>query len=190
MTRDGRFREDLWYRLAVFPIHLPALRQRPEDIAALAAHFAGRACRRFGFPLQVPTPEDIRLLMAYPWPGNVRELAAVIDRAAILGDGRRLDIAKALGVTPVVAAPQTAPAAPASVARTPGMGQADFLTLDAAMARHIEAALQATHGRVEGRYGAARLLGINPHTLRARMRKLKIDWARYREEAGDETQKH
>jgi hydrogenase-4 transcriptional activator len=186
MSRDGRFREDLWYRLAVFPIHLPALRERPEDIAELAAHFAGRACRRFGFPLQVPAPEDIRLLTAYPWPGNVRELAAVIDRAAILGDGRRLDIGKALGVVPAAPAvsglPQVAPGVEACPA---GLGKEGFLTLDAAMARHIEAALKVTHGRVEGRYGAARLLGINPHTLRARMRKLKIDWARFREEADE-----
>lgn len=206
MSRDGSFRQDLWYRLAVFPIHLPSLRERPEDIPELAVHFTGRACRRFGFPLQVPSPEDVRLLTAYPWPGNVRELAAVIDRAAILGDGKRLDIATALGVTPTAMiplapspvspprppperspAPSTAFAAPAAhgFASDQPTTPEKFATLDTAIARHIETALAATHGRVEGRYGAAKLLGINPHTLRARMRKLKIDWAKYRDAADD-----
>src|SRR4029079_17403773 len=94
-------RDDLWYRIAVFPIDLPPLRDRPEDIPPLAAHFALRACRRFGFAPHVPTSDDINLLVRYPWPGNVRELAAVMDRAAILGDGHSLQVAKALGGSPV-----------------------------------------------------------------------------------------
>src|SRR5690606_29630041 len=97
MVRQGAFREDLWYRLAVFPIDLPALRERPEDLPALANHFANRAARRFGLPVLLPTREDLNLLLAYDWPGNVRELAAVIDRAAILGNGKRLEVAAALG---------------------------------------------------------------------------------------------
>ena len=98
MVAEGRFREDLWYRIAVFPIVLPPLRERREDIARLAAHFAERAATRFGLAPVAPTPEDLALLTSYPWPGNVRELATVIDRAAILGDGKRLEVAKALGV--------------------------------------------------------------------------------------------
>src|SRR5262249_28699889 len=98
MVAEGTFREDLWYRLAVFPIDLPPLRDRPEDIPALAAHFAVRAAKRFGLPSCAPTPQDVNLLATYAWPGNVRELAAVIERAALLGDGRRLDVATALGV--------------------------------------------------------------------------------------------
>lgn len=179
MVRDGRFRQDLWYRIAVFPVYLPSLRDRPDDIAAMAEHFALRACRRFGLSPHGPTSEDLALLRAYSWPGNVRELAAVIDRAAILGDGQRLDIAKALGVTPPALTEQSQPVPE----QTPPPRSAEgFLSLDEAMARHIESALTLTHGRVEGRYGAARLLKINPHTLRARMRKLKIDWRQYRQD--------
>ena len=98
MVAEGRFRQDLWYRIAVFPMVLPPLRERRKDIAGLAVHFAERAATRFGLAPVVPTPEDLALLAAYCWPGNVRELGAVIDRAAILGDGKRLDVATALGV--------------------------------------------------------------------------------------------
>jgi transcriptional regulator with GAF, ATPase, and Fis domain len=171
----GRFREDLWYRIAIFPIQLSPLRERVEDVPALAHHFALRAARRFGTPPQLPSPEDIALLVAYPWPGNVRELIAVLERAVILGNGERLEVAKALGVAP---APAGRPAGRgAAVLPEP---DAPFLPLDRAMARHIEAALVRTHGRVEGPRGAAALLGINPHTLRARMRKLGVEARRYR----------
>ena len=98
MVREGTFREDLWYRIAVFPILLPPLRDRVEDIPALAMHFAQRAAIRFGLAPVVPSDADIALLQAYDWPGNIRELGAVIDRAAILGDGHSLELAAALGV--------------------------------------------------------------------------------------------
>jgi hydrogenase-4 transcriptional activator len=175
MVAGGRFREDLWYRLAVFPIDLPSLRERREDLPALATHFALRSAQRFGLPYIAPTPDDLRTLGDYEWPGNIRELASVIDRAAILGRGGRLQIAQALGVQRNAGAPrETGPAdtrdgTPASPA------------LDDVVRRHIERVLRQTRGRVEGRSGAARLLGVNPHTLRSRMRKLGIDWARFRE---------
>lgn len=175
MVRERRFREDLWYRLAVFPVALPALRERREDIPELARHFARRAARRFGLREQGPTAADIALLLAYDWPGNVRELASVMDRAAILGEGERLEVAKALGI---------APAAGGAPDAQPGVGERagdePVARLDDAMRRHIERALIACRGKLEGPGGAARLLDINPHTLRARMRKLGIDWARYR----------
>jgi transcriptional regulator with GAF, ATPase, and Fis domain len=188
MVRDGRFREDLWYRICVFPIHLPALRERPDDIAPLATHFALKACRRLGLPPVLPTPEDLGLLRAYPWPGNVRELNAVIERAAILGDGHRLEVATALGAMPGPAlASASHPAVglqvPPAILPPTALAAPTGDTLDAAMARHIEAALLSSHGRVEGPFGAARRLGVNPHTLRARMRKLDIDWKRYRSTA-------
>jgi hydrogenase-4 transcriptional activator len=177
MVQHRRFREDLWYRIAVFPIVLPPLREHSEDIAALAEHFAQRAAVRFGLTPQLPSPQDIALLTDYPWPGNVRELAAVIDRAAILGAGKRLEVGKALGLIPGVyplspTTDQPPPPQP-SLAST-------CLSLDAAMTQHIEAALEVTHGRIEGPHGAARLLGINPYTLRGRMRKLGIEWSRFR----------
>jgi hydrogenase-4 transcriptional activator len=179
MVADGTFREDLWYRLAVFPINLPPLRDRPEDIPQLAAHFALRAAKRFGLASCTPTPDDINLLAKYGWPGNVRELAAVIERAALIGDGRRLDVATAIGVSPQ---PQQLPPAnlPISPTALPEGESVDFASLEGAMRQHIEAALLRTQGRIEGARGAAKLLGINPHTLRARMRKLKIDWDRFR----------
>jgi transcriptional regulator with GAF, ATPase, and Fis domain len=176
MVSEGRFREDLWYRLAVFVIHLPPLRERPEDIAALATHFALRAATRFGLPALTPTRDDVSLLAAYAWPGNIRELGAVMDRAVLLGQGRALEVAKALGAGGPARTGAPAPQSPASV--TPASEPP--AELDAAMSRHIEAALVRSFGRIEGPFGAARALGVNPHTLRARMRKLGIDWRRFR----------
>jgi transcriptional regulator with GAF, ATPase, and Fis domain len=177
LVAEGLFREDLWYRIAVFPVRLPPLRARQEDIPSLAAHFLQRAAQRLGVQPLALAPEDVHLLVTYPWPGNVRELAAVIERAAILGGGRRLEVAKALGSGAPVAPPR--PAAPAPAAAPPAE-PGEWLTLDAAMARHIETALCRTRGRIEGPDGAAQLLGINPHTLRARMRKLGVNWRRFR----------
>ena len=178
MVAAGQFREDLWYRLAVFPIAIPPLREHREDIPELARHFARRAALRFGLYPAEPTPEDFQLLMAYTWPGNVRELATVIDRAAILGDGKQLEVAKSLGVptSPAAAAAGVVEPAP----RRPWTAK-EIVPLDDMIRRHIEAALTATGGRIEGARGAATLLKINPHTLRGRMRKLKIDWKEFRE---------
>ncbi len=191
MVADGKFREDLWYRISVFPVRLPALRERPQDIPALATHFAQRAGQRLGGAPLTPSEHDFELLVSYPWPGNVRELATVIERAAILGDGKRLEIAKAIGTyEPAVQPlrPLTLPPAPMAadvpiqpltidhVVQTGG----NVAPLDSAMVSHIERALLAAHGRIEGPFGAARMLGINPHTLRARMRKLGIEWSRFR----------
>jgi transcriptional regulator with GAF, ATPase, and Fis domain len=171
----------LWYRIAVFPIVLPPLRERRQDIASLASHFAEKAATRFGLAAVMPTAEDIALLQDYAWPGNVRELGTVIDRAAILGDGKRLEIAKALGVA---ASPNARPAdVPAGAAQAAAALPTAIGSLDDAIRRHVVAALEATQGRIEGRYGAARLLQINPHTLRARMRKLGVDWAAFRRRA-------
>jgi transcriptional regulator with GAF, ATPase, and Fis domain len=180
MVRDGAFREDLWYRINVFPILLPPLRDRAHDIAALARHFAERAAIRFGLAQVAPTDADIQLLQSYDWPGNIRELGAVIDRAAILGNGDTLELAASLGVTtPPSGRPSAGRlVAGASVLRARA---GTISSLNDAMRAHIEAALHATRGRVEGARGAARLLQINPHTLRARMRKLKIDWSAFRE---------
>jgi transcriptional regulator with GAF, ATPase, and Fis domain len=191
MVAEGRFREDLWYRISIFPIRLPALRERPQDIPALVGHFAHRAGLRLGGTALTPSDHDVQLLSSYPWPGNVRELAAVIERAAILGNGRRLEVAKALGnfsldsniVRPLTLPPAAAPtngiqASPPALPRATATGE--VAPLDAAMVSHIERALSATHGRIEGPFGAARILGVNPHTLRARMRKLGIEWSRFR----------
>ncbi len=178
MVADGDFREDLWYRLAVFPLRLPPLRDRVEDIPTMAAHFAARAAQRLGMPLILPSPGDINLLVTYPWPGNVRELSAVIERAVILGDGKRLEVATALG-PPRGGRRRSIDSAPPLVAYPPLTPEPGQPTLDVAITG-IEDRLVRRHGHIEGPDVAAQLLGINPHTLRVRMRKLKIDWARYR----------
>ncbi len=176
MVRDGRFRQDLWYRISVFPILLPALRERVGDIAALAQYFAERAgVRLFGRALAIDA-DGLARLQAYDWPGNVRELAAVIERAAILGNGHELPIARALGVSALGTVPASrgrTSAAPSGGVTESGRGTGE----DRAA---VEAMLQRCHGRIEGPFGAAAALGVNPHTLRSRMRKLGIAWGQFR----------
>jgi hydrogenase-4 transcriptional activator len=173
LVESQLFREDLYYRLSVFPIVIPPLRDRPSDIRAFAEYFAERAANRFGLRPVPISDDDVHVLTEYRWPGNVREMAAVMDRAVLIGQGRALNVAAALGQS------TRAPSSPApSVPQI--TGPVAIEPLDVVMARHIEKALEAAHGRVEGPHGAARLLRINPHTLRARMRKLKIDWRRFR----------
>jgi transcriptional regulator with GAF, ATPase, and Fis domain len=195
MVAGGKFREDLWYRVAVFPILLPPLRERRSDIPELAFHFADRAAKRFGLSPVQPTARDIELLQSYHWPGNIRELGAVIDRAAILGDGKSLEVAAALGLgnerAHQISAPasQSNPVAPLALEADQREIQLaslrsdshEDLSIDNAMRRHIEFVLEKSKGKIEGKGGAAELLAINPHTLRARMRKLKIKWNKFRE---------
>jgi len=190
MVHQGKFREDLWYRVNVFPLLLPRLAERPEDIPALARHFAKRASNRFGLSHVDPTADDFRLLAQYPWPGNIRELGAVMDRAVLLGEGQRLDVAKSLGISlprhrPPIDEPTFYEVIPESDYERPrvnlDLNASASIALDDVIKRHIEQVLGATRGKVEGRRGAAERLEINPHTLRAKMRKLGIDWSRYRE---------
>jgi hydrogenase-4 transcriptional activator len=173
MVQNGEFRQDLWYRIAGFPIVLPPLRERREDIPALAAHFVEKAARHFGLKPVRLSAEDIEVLASYDWPGNVREMSSVLDRAAILGDGETLEVSAALGSPD----PRLARRGGSAAAAAPPKGRS---ALDDAMRKHIEQALRACHGRIEGKGGTAHRLDINPHTLRARMRKLGIDWKKFR----------
>jgi transcriptional regulator with GAF, ATPase, and Fis domain len=173
MVESQTFREDLYYRLAVFPIVIPPLRDRPSDIRAFAEYFAGRAANRFGVRPVAISESDVRILAGYRWPGNVREMAAVMDRAVLIGQGRTLNVLEALGSGSVPAA--------ATPGRTPvPTSPATIEPLDEVIKTHIERALEATAGRIDGPHGAARILRINPHTLRARMRKLRVDWRSFR----------
>lgn len=163
----GRFREDLFYRLSVFPIHLPALRHRGPDIGLLAREFAARFAARDGLPMPSITEQDIDRLRAYAWPGNARELANVIERALITGDGRRLNLDRAL--------PQAEPAAPPRGIETADAGriltEREIRELEIA---NIRRALAAAKGRISGPMGAASMLGLKPSTLNSRIKSLGI----------------
>ena len=187
MVDGGGFREDLWYRLSVFPIRLPSLRERPEDLPLLAQYFADRTGKRLGGSSLTLSSADLETLSQYPWPGNVRELAAVIERAAILGGGRRLDLSNALGQSqstasrpPPMSNPERETSSLRAGAPSSPSASGKITTLDQAMAEHIRRALESCGGRIEGPHGAAQVLDINPHTLRARMRKLGVEWSQFR----------
>ncbi len=156
-VKSGRFREDLWYRLNVFPITIPPLRQRREDIPLLVRHFVEKHCRRAGRPPLDVTKATLRDLQSREWIGNVRELESVIERAVIVSRGATLQLGDeaSMGAKPVA----------------PSDGQK---TLAQAERDHIVATLERTGWRVEGGGGAGELLGINPSTLRSRMAKLDI----------------
>lgn len=167
MIAEGHFREDLYFRLRVFPILIPPLRERRGDIPALVNYFLTKKSREMGLAC-VPSisPESITGLMQYDWPGNIRELQNVVERALILSGGK-----------PVVFEDfrrQQNNALPAVV--TPVC--TEMGSLDQVLISHIKQALEKTGGRVGGDKGAAKLLQINPSTLRTKMRKLKIPFGR------------
>jgi len=165
-----RFRPDLYYRLSVFPIHLPALRERRDDIPDLVLHFLEGATRRFGLPSVTLKQRHVELLQAYDWPGNIRELQNVVERAVIVSQGRDLEFELG-GLSP--AEPLHGPTSPA--APTDGEKILTDYEFKALERNNIIRALQQTQGTVGGDWGAAALLGIKPTTLASRMKKLGID---------------
>jgi PAS domain S-box-containing protein len=158
-VQRGAFRSDLFFRLNIFPISVPPLRDRREDVAILAGHFIREFASRMGRIVDQIDSRALDRLVAYSWPGNVRELANILERAVILCDGRVLQIAH-LGVPAAAAAPAIAD---------------DVVTLEEAERRHILKALEKTGGVLAGPKGAAVLLGVNRSTLWSRMRKLGIE---------------
>jgi transcriptional regulator with GAF, ATPase, and Fis domain len=165
-VRKGKFREDLYYRLNVFPITLAPLRERKSDIPALAAHFVERACREFNKPLALMSGEALAALKAYDWPGNVRELQNVVERAVITARGGPISFEVPSPADARQAADRRGDA-PLAPIRT------DEELRDAERA-NVMAALNKTRWKVYGRGGAAELLGIKPGTLSARMKKLGL----------------
>jgi len=167
----GRFRRDLYYRLSLFPIEVPPLRDRKEDIPLLASHFLRLASRRLNRPAPGLTAPDLRTLQQYDWPGNVRELAHVIERAVILTDGRELRLRQALALA------RPRPGRPGSTTVSSTTTPAAAVT-DAEMRRleqeNIRRAMDQAGGRIYGRGGAAELLGLKPTTLTYRMKALGI----------------
>ncbi len=168
MVNAGAFREDLWFRLNVFPIYVPPLRQRRMDIPALIQHFISLKAKELKLA-SIPSlaPGAIDTLMHYHWPGNVRELQNIIERALILQPDGPLTF-EHLEKTPTTPPPQ-----PERISDT-------ILKLDDVIADHIRHVLVKTDGKINGSDGAAALLGVNPSTLRNRMIKLGIKYGRKR----------
>jgi transcriptional regulator with GAF, ATPase, and Fis domain len=167
MVRQGTFREDLWFRINAFPLRIPPLRERRQDIPQLIGHFLRQKAKEMGIHgLPVVTPQSLAPLEAYSWPGNVRELENVVERALIEHRQGLLQWpllrereGRNHGVIPVGEEGQD-------------------VTLDAAVRSHLQRVLVLTKGRISGRNGAAALLGVHPNTLRSRMTKLGLSFGR------------
>jgi len=169
MVKKNQFREDLWFRLNVFPITLPPLRERIADIPALVHYLLKRKSREMGLSsLPTLSSEAMSQLIAYHWPGNVRELDNVVERAIILSRGKPLDFS---GLVTSIKKPR----------ETDEKYNIEGMGIDELNTRHIRNVLAITNGRVNGSGGAAEILGINPSTLRHRMRKLGIQYGHERE---------
>ncbi len=158
-VREGTFREDLYYRLNVFPIQLPPLRQREDDIPLLATFLINKFAARIGKHIQGVSKETMQLLKRYSWPGNIRELENILERAVILATSPIVEI------DPDVL-PETAVAEPVQPSSETG--------LDDLERNHIIAILKQTNWVIEGNRGAARILKIHPNTLRSRLKKMGI----------------
>jgi len=156
MVRNGSFREDLFYRLNVFPIEIPPLRERREDIPILVDYFVAKTCRRMGKQIKSIPDRAMELLIRNPWRGNIRELANVIERAVILTAGDELEVP----AMEFVSAPEMC------ISTVSGFHQAE--------SNAIIGALKEASGRVSGRGGAAERLGLKRTTLQTKMRKLNI----------------
>lgn len=155
-ARQGTFRADLFYRLHVFPIQVPALRERKDDIPLLVRHFVQRYALKYGRPIHTVPAPVMRALEDYSWPGNIRELQHVIERAVILSQDTRLEIGDWFQIL------------------SPDPPTASTSTLEEAERAHIVSALERTDWRVRGERGAAALLGLKPTTLESKMKKLGL----------------
>jgi DNA-binding NtrC family response regulator len=164
MIREGKFREDLFYRLNVFPIEIPPLRERREDIAPLANYFVSKLSRQLGKKIKSISPQAMEVLTHASWPGNVRELQNIVERAIILSRGEVLGSADF---------------------ELPGLKTADAPASDATERQQIEDALRASRGRVSGMDGAAQALGVAPSTLESRIQRLAIDKLAFRRRSGN-----
>jgi PAS domain S-box-containing protein len=172
---EGKFRRDLFYRLNVFPLAVPPLRERAEDIPVLVMFSLQKFAKKLGRPVKQVTEDTMRRLTAYDWPGNIRELQNVIERAILLSPGQTLMLAPDFGPEPGEGGKQKTenkserqPSAPTQVAPN------ETGPLEDVERRHIESVLAQTNWMIEGERGAAKILNLNPSTLRSRMQKLGI----------------
>jgi DNA-binding NtrC family response regulator len=173
MIEDGEFREDLYYRLNVFPINLPPLRDRPEDCVPLVAHFISKFARQMGLPPAGTTAEAMAKIREYSWPGNVRELENIIERAMILARGAEIGTAHLdFGRRAAAGASGPVAAVPAAVAPVAASGDDGGKSLGERLLdserKEIMAAVEKSRGNIAS---AARTLGINRSTLYYRLRK-------------------
>ena len=171
---NGEFREDLFYRLSVFPIRVPPLRERKDDVVQLARHFLDDTLKEFGRKPMTLSQAQVTAIRSYDWPGNVRELKNLIERAVILSkpDAPRLEL-------PIPAASAPRPASSDGGGDPQGTDPAtDGILTEAEMKAlqksNLEAALRQTGWKVSGKDGAAALLGVKPTTLADRIRALKL----------------
>jgi transcriptional regulator with GAF, ATPase, and Fis domain len=174
MVAGGEFRKDLWFRLNVFPITVPPLRHRKEDIPAFVQYFINRKTRELNLKQRPELgAETLKRLQNYAWPGNVRELENMVERELIrcqTSDDNKLILSE--GFEPLQPKFAQSPQFPANGSESTG------LNLDEVNRRHILRVLDITNGKVQGKNGAAALLGLNASTLRSRMRKLCIPFGR------------
>jgi formate hydrogenlyase transcriptional activator len=176
---DRTFRSDLYYRLNVFPIQIPALRERREDVPLLVRYFVQKFSRRLNKVVEYVPAEAMTALANYSWPGNIRELENFIERAVLLSPGKelRIPISELLNEPE---SPSTAISSPRAITANGGnnidevSAPASISTLEQAEREHILRALQQTRWRIGGPKGAAALLDMKRTTLQARMRKLNI----------------
>jgi len=167
MMQEGKFREDFYYRIHVFPISIPPLRDRENDIALLATKFAEKFARKMGKKIAAPSPEFIQRLKQYHWPGNVRELQNVIERAVITSADGKLNLDRSLISIPMDSHLDTTSAADDRKVRT-------AKEFDDMERRNLLLAMESAGWRIAGQGGAAQLLGLKPSTLTSRMKALGI----------------
>jgi transcriptional regulator with GAF, ATPase, and Fis domain len=152
-VHKGNFRKDLYYRLRVFPIQVPPLRERPEDIPLLVKVFVDEFGKKMGKTIQTVSRKTLETLQRYSWPGNIRELRNVVEHAMIISSGSKLNIL---------------------LPEEPALSDSPLQTLEETERQYILEVLEKTNWRIKGRYGAAEILGLNPSTLYFKMKKLNI----------------
>jgi formate hydrogenlyase transcriptional activator len=187
LVREGKFRPDLFYRLHVLPLRVPALRERVSDLPLLVTFFAQKCAKKLGKQITSVSEDAMRSITGYAWPGNIRELQNIIERAVILSPGKTLVLTDELRASssPPASSSRSLPSQTHTSAREDAQIRKSEITnqkpeiqadgsLDDVERRHIEAVLNQTNWMIEGERGAARILDLNPSTLRSRMQKLGI----------------
>jgi transcriptional regulator with GAF, ATPase, and Fis domain len=190
LIREGKFREELFYRLNVFPVELPPLRDRQGDVPLLVHFLVARFAARVGVRIESVGKATLERLSHYPWPGNIRELENVLERAVILANGPMLEIDPEMFAAPAATRPanrgrQSPFGSESHESAATGTGPIPPLeSLESSTRNHILAALEQSGGVIDGSSGAAKVLAVHPNTLRSRMKKLGIVRVRHEDQQG------